>query len=74
MPIDKDHKPVIIDGAFSNNCVQYESIGSGYLSINEYLDKIKSYLTDMINNRKTQGKEWKIYSGNTIIDRKTQGE
>ena len=28
----------------------------------------------MINNHKAQEKEWKIYSGNTIIECKTQGE
>ena len=26
-PIDKDYKPVIIDAAFNNNHVQYESVG-----------------------------------------------
>ena len=74
MLIDKDHKPVIIDGAFSNNYVQYESIGRKNLSIKEYLDRIKPYLSDMINNHKAQGKKWKIHSGNTIIEHKTQGE
>ena len=28
----------------------------------------------MINNHKDQGKKWRIYSGNTIIECKTQGE
>ena len=73
-PINKDYKPLIIDRAFSNNYVQYESIGSKNLSIKEYLDKIKPYLSYMINNYKAQGKKWKIYSGNTIIERKAQGE
>ena len=40
LPIDKDYKPVIIDGAFNNNYVQYESIGSENLLVKEYLDKI----------------------------------
>ena len=44
------------------------------LSIKEYLDKIKPYLSDMINNDIAQGKRWKIYSGNTIIERETQGK
>ena len=35
------------------------------LSIKDYLDKIKPYLIDM---------KWRIYSGNTIIEHKTQGE
>ena len=72
LPIDKDYKPVIIDGAFSNNYVQYESIGSENLSIKEYLDKIKPYLSDMINNHKAQREKWEIYSGDTIIECKTQ--
>ena len=56
LSIDKDYKPVIIDGVFNNNYVQYESIGSGNLSIKEYLDKIKPYLSDLINNHKAQRK------------------
>ena len=39
----------------------------------EYLDMIKSYLSNIINNHKTQGK-WKVHSDSTIIDYKTQGE
>ena len=39
----------------------------------EYLDKIRPYLRDIINDHKTQG-EWRIYSGNTIIKQKTQNE
>ena len=27
LSIDNDYKPVIIDGAFNNNCVQYECVG-----------------------------------------------
>ena len=34
---------------------------------------IRQYLRDIINNHKTQ-EEWKLHSGNTIIDYKTQGE
>ena len=34
---------------------------------------IRPYLSDIINNHKTQGK-WRIYSGNKIIEHKTQGE
>ena len=43
------------------------------MSIEKYLDKIKPYLTDLINNNKTQGK-WRIHSGNKIIEHKAQGE
>ena len=38
------------------------------------LDRIKPYLSDMINSHKAQGKKWKIYSDNKIIERTTQGE
>ena len=34
---------------------------------------IMPYLSDIINNHKTQGK-WKVHSGNKVIDQKTQGE
>ena len=34
---------------------------------------IRPYLRDMINYHKIQG-VWKVYSGNRVIDYKTQGE
>ena len=34
---------------------------------------IRPYLSDIINDYKTQG-EWRIHSSNTIIKHKTQGE
>ena len=34
---------------------------------------IRPYLSDIINNHKTQG-EWRIHSDNTIIKHKTQSE
>ena len=34
---------------------------------------IRRYLSDMINDNKTQGK-WRIYSGNKIIEHKTKSE
>ena len=40
------------------------------LSIKEYLNMIKPYLRNIINDHKNQG-EWKVYSGNTVIDYKT---
>ena len=64
LPIDKDYKPVIIDGAFNNNYVQYEIIGSENLSVKEYLDKIINiHSGNTIIEPKTQG-EWKINNGN----------
>ena len=43
------------------------------LSIKEYIDVIRPYLSDTINNHKAQGK-LRIYSDNTITEHKTQGE
>ena len=61
MPIDKDYKLVIIDGAFKNNYVQYESMGGKdkdkNRSVKEFIDRIKSYLSNMINNHKAQEKK-----------------
>ena len=34
---------------------------------------VRRYLSDMINDNKTQGK-WRIYSGNKIIEHKTKSE
>ena len=34
---------------------------------------IRAYLSDIINDHKTQG-EWRIHSGNTITEHKTHGE
>ena len=70
LSIDEDyHKPTITNSAFNSNYLQYESMGGKdkdkNLSIKDYLDKIKPYLIDM---------KWRIYSGNTIIEHKTQGE
>ena len=61
--------------AFNNNYIQYESIGDKdkNLSIKEYIDIIRPYLSDKINNHKTKG-EWKIHLGNIITDYKTQRE
>ena len=60
-------KPVKTINAFINNYVQYESIRDKdkSLSIKEYIDKIRPYLSDIINDHKTQG-EWKVQSTMTI--------
>ena len=59
MLVDKDYKPVIIDGVFNNNYVQYESVESKgndkNLSVKEFINRIKPYLSDMINNHKAHG-------------------
>ena len=37
------------------------------------LSMVRPYLRDIINDHKTQG-EWKVYSGNEVINYKIQGE
>ena len=46
--------------AFNNNYIEYESKGdkNKNLSPEEYFDIIRPYLSDMINDHKTQS-EWK---------------
>ena len=58
----EDHyKPVRIGNAFSSNYIEYKSNGDKdkTLSIKDYFDEIKPYLSEIINDHKTQG-EWKI--------------
>ena len=73
---EKDHnEPKNTVSAFNDNYIQYESMGDRdkNISTKEYIDVIRPYLGDMINNHKTQGR-WKIHSGNTITEHKIQGE
>ena len=59
---EKDYyKPIKIRNAFSNNYIEYESNADKdrTLPIEEYLDKIRPYLSNIINDHKTRG-EWKI--------------
>ena len=76
LPVDEDYyKPIITNGALNNSYIQYESKGSKdkILTPSEYLNMIRSYLSDIINNHKTHG-EWRIHSGNAITEHKTQRE
>ena len=66
LSIDEDYyKPIVTKGAFNGNCIQYESRGDKgkNLSIKKYLDMIKQYLGDILNNHKTHGLK-KYCSGN----------
>ena len=68
MSIDEDYyKPIIARGAFNSSYIQYESKGDKgkNLSIKEYLNMIKPYLSDIINNHKTHGLV-RYHSGNKI--------
>ena len=55
------YKPIKINSAFNDDCTEYESNGDNdkILTVEEYLDIIRKYLSDIINNHKTQN-EWKI--------------
>ena len=55
------YKATRIGNAFSSNYIEYESSGDKdkTLYIDDYLDMIRQYLGDIINDLKTQG-EWKI--------------
>ena len=58
LSIDEDHyKPIIARGAFNSSYIQHESKEDKgkYLSIKEYINMIKSYLRDIINDHKTHG-------------------
>ena len=62
MSNDKDYyKPIIVKSAFNNNYVKYERNGDKdkILTLKEYLDMIRPYLLDIINDHKNKG-EWKI--------------
>ena len=71
--IEDYYKPIVINDAFNSNYIQYESKRDEdkFSSIKEYLNLIRPYLGDKINDRKTY-REWKIHSDNTVIDYKTQ--
>ena len=51
------YEPARIGNAFSRNCIEYESNGDKEktLWIEEYLEKIRPYLSNMINDLKMQG-------------------
>ena len=62
LSISEDYyKPIIVKGAFNNNYIQYESKGDKdkTLAISQYLNMIRPYLVDMVNDHKNQS-EWKI--------------
>ena len=76
MSIDEDYyKPIITKVAFNNNYIQYESKGDKgkNLSLKKYLNMVRPYLSDIINDHKTQEK-WRMHSANKIIEYKTQSD
>ena len=76
LPVDEDYeKPLKNNDAFKINYIEYGSKGDKdkLLSIKEYLNMIKPYLSNIINDHKTQGK-WKVHSGNTETNYNARGE
>ena len=53
-----DYKPILIRTSFDCNYLEYGSESSNSLSFMEYLNLIKPYLEDLINEKKNKG-EWK---------------
>ena len=54
-----NYEPILIKTGFDNNYLEYRSEGNDSLSFEEYLNLIKPYLNDLINNKKDEG-EWKL--------------
>ena len=54
-----DYKPLLVRTGFNNYYLEYISEGNKSLSFIEYLNLIKPYLEDLINNKKNKG-EWKL--------------
>ena len=73
---DEDYyTPISTNSSFDDNYIEHEIKGDKKktLSIKEYLNMIKPYLRDLINDHKTQG-EWKVCWGNPVIYYKTHRE
>ena len=71
---DKDYyKPIKTKSAFNGNYIEYESNGDKdkNLSAKKYLNMIRPYLSDIINDYKAF-KNLKVHSGNEVSDYETQ--
>ena len=72
--IDKDYyKPIKTNSAFNGNYIKYESNGdkNKNLSAKEYLNMVRPYLSDIINDHKTL-ENLKVHSSNEVFDYETQ--
>ena len=54
-----NYEPILIKTGFDNNYLEYRSEGNDLLNFEEYLNLIKPYLNDLINDKKDKG-EWKL--------------
>ena len=73
--IPKDCKLKKNAGVFDDKYIQYKSEGDEKLTMEQYLQKIRPYLHDVIGNLKTSGK-WKIDPSMniTVMSSKDSGE
>ena len=72
--IDEDYyKPIRTKNALNGNYIKYESKGDKgkNLSPKQYLDMIRAYLSNIINNHKTP-ENLKVHSRKEVIDYETQ--
>ena len=54
-----NYEPILMKTGFNNNYLEYRSEGNNSLSFEEYLNLIRPYLEDLINDKKDKG-EWKL--------------
>ena len=54
-----NYEPILIKTGFNDNYLEYRSEGNDSLSFEKYLNLIKPYLNDLINDKKDKG-EWKL--------------
>ena len=54
-----NYEPILIKTGFDGNYLEYRSEGNNLLRFEEYINLIKPYLNDLINNKKDEG-EWKL--------------
>ena len=54
-----NYEPILIKTGFDNNYLEYRSESNDLLSFEEYINLIKPYLNDLINDKKDKG-EWRL--------------
>ena len=70
LSINEDYyKPIIARGAFNGSYIQYESKGDK----GKYLNMIKPYLSDIVNDHKARGLA-RYHSGNKTLTEETSSE
>ena len=49
------YKPTIVKSGYNNNYIEYRSEGNEVLTFEEYLNLIKPYLRELLNDHKNKG-------------------